>query len=34
LVANTTITANGTYTYVLDFAGTGHRRTITKAIFS
>ena len=34
LVANTTITSNGTYTYVLDFAGTGHRRTITKAIFS
>ena len=34
LVANTTITSNGTYTYVLDFVGTGHRRTITKAIFS
>lgn len=34
LVANTSITSNGTYTYVLNFAGTGHIRTITKAIFS
>jgi hypothetical protein len=34
IVANNTITSNGTYTYVFDFVGTGHRRTITKAIFS
>ena len=33
-LANNTITSNGTYTYVFDFVGTGHRRTITKAIFS
>jgi hypothetical protein len=34
LIANNTITSNGTYTYLADFVGTGHRRTITKAIFS
>jgi hypothetical protein len=34
IVANNRITSNGTYTYVFDFVGTGHRRTITKAIFS
>jgi FlaG/FlaF family flagellin (archaellin) len=34
ILANNRITSNGTYTYVFDFVGTGHRRTITKAIFS
>ena len=34
VLANNSITSNGTYTWVFDFAGTNHRRTITKAIFS
>jgi hypothetical protein len=34
ILANNRITSNGTYTYVFDFVGTGHRRTITKAIYS
>jgi hypothetical protein len=34
VIANNIITSNGTYTYVFEFAGTNHRRTITKAIFS
>ena len=34
ILANNSITSNGTYTWVFDFVGTGHRRTITKAIFS
>lgn len=33
-IANNIITANGTYTWIFDFAGTSHRRTITKAIFT
>lgn len=32
--ANNVITSNGSYTWIFDFNGTGHRRTITKAIFS
>jgi hypothetical protein len=34
VIANNVITANGTYTYVFEFLGTGRRRTLTKAIFS
>ena len=34
VIANNVITANGTYTYVFEFSGTNHRRTLTKAIFS
>jgi hypothetical protein len=34
IIANNIIEANGTYTYVFDFNGTNHRRTLTKAIFT
>lgn len=34
VLANNIIQANGTYTWVFDFNGTNHRRTITKAIFT
>jgi hypothetical protein len=34
VLANNVITANGTYTWIFDFAGTSHRRTITRAIFA
>jgi len=34
LVANTTITNTGSYTYTVDFGGTNHRRTLTKVITS
>jgi hypothetical protein len=34
IIANNIIEANGSYTYVFDFNGTNHRRTLTKAIFT
>lgn len=34
LIANTTITNTGSYTYTINFDGTNHRRTLTKVITS
>ena len=34
VIANNTITNIGTYTWTFDFVGTGHTRTLTKAIFT
>jgi hypothetical protein len=34
IIPNNNIEANGVYTFIFDFVGTGNRRTITKAIFA